>query len=332
MARAASFLAVESPSCRRIDQLLTRSAGLEPPGPPIAPQKGRAVADIRAFSGTLLNWHRRCSCAWCVESNSVDVPRPLLWENLTWPEIAALHARGSDMVILPVGSTEQHGPHLAVATDTICATRVAHAVSSRTGVLVLPSLPYGCSLGHSRRWPGTLALQPETLIGVVVEALSWAHESGFRRMLILNGHVTNFAPLRCALERLRSTFDDCMVAVRDVWAAPASVRSAFSADAEDWHANAAETSVMMALDPASVRETERAGADDPDRTRGLFFSHPVNRTSRNGVTGAPSRANRERGAALFAAVVATLSEEVRAALREAPPLRASYFRLANESE
>jgi len=62
-------------------------------------------------------------------------------------------------------------------------------------------------------------------------------------MLILNGHVTNFAPLRCALERLRSTFDDSMVAVRDVWAAPERVKEEFSADGDDWHANRAETSV-----------------------------------------------------------------------------------------
>jgi creatinine amidohydrolase len=254
-----------------------------------------------------------------------DGEAAVLWAKLTWCEVAKLRQSGVDMVILPVGSTEQHGPHLALDTDTLCATAVADAVSRRTGVPVLPGIPYGCSLGHSRRWPGTLSLQPETLIALVFETLSWAHASGFRRMLILNGHVTNAAPLRCALERLRATFDDCMVAVRDVGAVSPRVQSIFAADASDWHANAAETSLVMALGPEGVREGELACADDPDRTTGLFFAHPVNRTSCNGVTGMPSRASRAQGEALFAAIVEDLAAQVHVALREEPPLAASYF-------
>jgi creatinine amidohydrolase len=230
-----------------------------------------------------------------------------------------------EMVILPVGSTEQHGPHLTLDIDTLCASRVAHAVSRRTGVPVLPAIPYGCSLGHSQRWPGTVSLQPETLIAVVFETLRWAHASGFRRMLILNGHVTNLAPLRCALERLRSSFDDCMVALRDVADVSPRVASAFRSDAADWHANCAETSLAMALDSACVREDELARADDPDRTIGLFFAHPVNRTSTNGVTGSPSCASRTEGETLFSMIVDDLTEQVIEALREAPPLGTSYF-------
>ncbi len=245
---------------------------------------------------------------------------PLLWERLTWPEIAALTRSGMDMAILPVGSTEQHGPHLAVATDGVCAAAVAHAVSAHTGVVVLPALPYGCSLGHTRKWPGTLSLEPATLTQVVVEVLTWAHHAGFRRFFVLNGHVTNFAPLRCALERIRATLGDAMVAVRDVWASPPEVGREFTADADDWHANRAETSMMLAIAPHDVRLDKLAEADDPDRTAGLFFAHAVDRTSRNGVTGFPSQATREQGERLFAAVVDDLSVRVRAALREAPPL------------
>src|SRR5271166_5017983 len=80
---------------------------------------------------------------------------PVLWENLTWQEIGALAASGCELALLPVGATEQHGPHLGVGMDTLNATQLAHAVSTRTGAPVLPPLAYGCSLGHSRRWPGT---------------------------------------------------------------------------------------------------------------------------------------------------------------------------------
>ena len=78
---------------------------------------------------------------------------------------------------------------------------------------MLPTLPYGCSLGHSRRWPGTIAVQPATLIEFVKEIGDWAYHSGVRRLFIVNTHVTNAAPLRCALELLRAEHDDLMVAL-----------------------------------------------------------------------------------------------------------------------
>jgi creatinine amidohydrolase len=249
---------------------------------------------------------------------------PVLWERLTWEEVGELRGRGVDMAILPVGSTEQHGPHLGLDVDTLSATRVAQAVSAATGVPVLPPLSYGCSLGHSHRWPGTIALSPHTLIDMVAEIGSWVIAAGFRRLLILNGHVTNFAPLRCALELLRSRHDDAMVAVCNLHEVSARVNEIYAADASDWHANAAETSLMLAIAPHLVRADRIPQADDPDRTAGLFFSHPVNRTSQNGVTGAPSKARREDGVRLFAFLVEDLTARVRGALTETPPLPHPY--------
>ena len=249
----------------------------------------------------------------------------VLWQSLTWEEIAALRAVGMDAALLPVGATEQHGPHLATSVDSVTAERLAHAVSKETGVPVLPTLHYGCSLGHSRRWPGTLALQPQTLIGLLVEIGESAYHAGVRRLIMINGHVTNFAPLRCALEVLRSRFDDLMVAIQNVADVSPRVRAEFDADAADWHANAAETSLMLHLAPELVRAKKIAEASDPDRTAGLLFSHPVNRTSRNGVTGNPSAASAESGRSLFAKMVEDLAGQVRSALHEKPPLDQSYF-------
>ena len=210
---------------------------------------------------------------------------------------------------------------MGTGVDTVCAMELAHAVSAETGAPVLPVLPYGCSLGHSRRWPGTIALQPHTLTDTVVQIFEWAHNFGFRRMILINGHVTNFAPLRCALEIIRSRFDDAMVAVRNVAEISPRVREEFYADAEDWHANAAETSLMMAFFPEGVRTAEIV--DDPDRTTGLFFSYAVNRTSYRGATGLPSQATTARGDELLAWAVADLSRDVEAALTEEPPFGAA---------
>lgn len=244
---------------------------------------------------------------------------------MTWEEIAHLRDSGMDTAILPIGATEQHGPHLTTAVDCVTAEKLAHAVSGETGVPVLPTLPYGCSLGHSHRWPGTLSLQPQTLIDCVVQIGEWCYAAAFKRLVIVNGHVTNFAPLRCALEILRSRFDDLMVAIRNVGELSARVRQEFFSDAADWHANAAETSLILALTPEYARPERIATAADPDRTEGLLFSHPVNRTSLNGVTGDPSRASVEEGRRLFAMMVEDLTAQVRAALTERPPLAHSYF-------
>jgi creatinine amidohydrolase len=247
------------------------------------------------------------------------------WAELTWEEIGRLPARGVDAVILPVGATEQHGPHLGTGMDSALADQVCTTAGAQTGVPVLPLLPYGCSLGHSHRWPGTIALSPQTLIALVTEIGDWVHASGFRRLFIVNAHVTNAAPLRCALEVLRSRHDDMMLAVINTAEISPRVRRAFFADAADWHANAAETSLMMAVTPKLVRTEKLRTSDDPDRTLGLVFAHPVNRTSTNGVTGMPSRATAAHGKRLFRWIVDDLAKLIRQGLRERPPLNASYF-------
>lgn len=250
---------------------------------------------------------------------------PLLWANLTWPEIAALPAKDIDGVILPCGATEQHGPHLGTGMDASLATILGEAVSAATGVPVLPTLHYGCSLGHSHRWPGTFALQPQTLISLVTDIGDWLFAAGFRRLFLLNTHVTNHAPLRCALEVLRSRHDGFMVAVINAADASPRVHREFFSDAADWHANAAETALMLAAAPEIVRARLLKKSDDPDRTAGLVFAHPVNRTSTNGVTGCPSRATKAKGQRLLRWLVTDLAKLVRRGMRERSPLDVPYF-------
>ena len=249
---------------------------------------------------------------------------PVLWEQLPWPDVAEAVSR-THAAILPIGATEQHGPHMGCGMDFVLADKLCRAVADQTAVPMLPTMPYGCSVGHSRRWPGTIALAPKTLIDVVADMGRWAYYSGVRRLFIVNTHVTNAAPLRCALEMLRSEFDDLMVAVFNSATISQRVRDAHFADGDDWHANDAETSLMLAVAPDMVRQERIKDADDPDRTEGLVFAHPVNRTSTNGVTGKPSLARIHKGEQLFAWMVEDLSALVAKGLKEAPPLARSYF-------
>ena len=255
----------------------------------------------------------------------MSTPSTTLWQNLTWQELPPLLAAAGNAAILPVGATEQHGPHLGNGVDFVIAEKLCAVVAEKTGVPMLPTLPYGCSLGHSRRWPGTIALTPVLMIELVKQIGDWAYHSGVRRLFIVNAHVTNAAPLRCALEMLRAEHDDLMVAVLNTATLSERVREAHSADAADWHANDAETSVMMAISPEGVRPDKFAEADDADRTCGCVFAHPVNRTSLNGVTGKPSLATRDKGEQLFDWLVEDLSALVSTGRRELPPLPRSYY-------
>lgn len=253
----------------------------------------------------------------------------MLWSERTWTELPHDLAACAQAAILPVGATEQHGPHMGCGMDFVLADRLCTAVAARTRVPALPTLPYGCSLGHSRRWPGTIAIKPGTLIGFIKEIGDWAFYSGVRRLFIVNTHVTNAAPLRCALELLRAEHDELMVALLNTATISPRVREFHFADAEDWHANDAETSLMLAAAPNMVRMELLAEADDPDRTETCVFAHPVNRTSRNGVTGNPSRATAEKGRVWFEWMVEDLSDLIARGMSEAAPLGHSYFEAAN---
>ncbi len=248
---------------------------------------------------------------------------PLL-EEMPWPDVAEQLAR-IPAAILPIGATEQHGPHMGCGMDAVLADKLCKAVAEKTSVLMLTTMPYGCSIGHSQRWPGTIALQPKTLIDLIKEMGDWAYHSGIRKLFIVNTHVTNAAPLRCSLEMLRAEHDDLMVAVFNSATISERVRQSHFADGDDWHANDAETSLMLSVAPEMVNQTRLKEADDPDRTDDLIFSHPVNRTSKNGVTGKPSIATREKGDELFDWMVEDLSKLIQCGLTEVAPLPNSYF-------
>ena len=244
---------------------------------------------------------------------------------LTWEEVDTLITNGLNSALLPVGATEQHGPHLGCGMDADIAHKLCLAVAERANTLLLPTQSYGCSVGHSKRWPGTIALQPKTLIDVVKDIGDWVYSAGIERLYMVNSHVTNFAPLRCALEMLRAEHDDMMVALINTASISERVRQAHFHDAGDWHANDAETALMLAISPDMVRPDKIAASDDPDRTEDCVFAHPVNRTSLNGVTGKPSLASKEKGEQLFQWMVEDLSSVIKKGNKEEPPLPYSYF-------
>jgi creatinine amidohydrolase len=239
------------------------------------------------------------------------------WSALTLEEVGEAADAGL-VAVLPVGATEQHGPHLATGTDSVIAERAALAAAERTGDVVLPTVAYGCSLGHTAHWPGTLSLSPGTLTALVEDVGRWVHASGFRKLVIVNAHATNGPPSGSAILQLRHELPDLRLRFVTVADLTTEIAAAVREDAPDFHANDAETSLLLHFDPALVRP-ERA-VDEPDRTVGLVFQYSVPLTTVSGVVGSPSRATAERGAALFDAVVDALVALLEQARAERDPL------------
>ncbi|PSB35704.1 creatininase family protein [Stenomitos frigidus] len=244
--------------------------------------------------------------------------KPVLWEELTWEQITELRDRGMNTVILPIGATEQHALHLPVGVDTLSATAVAYGVSAATGIPVLPALPYGCSLGHSKKWAGTISLRPETLSALILEIAEWVVSAGFTRLVLLNGHVTNWAPLRCGLENVRHQYPDLRIALRSLWEISSTIHEFYHHDAANFHANCAETSVMLALRPDLV-QIEKA-MDEPDRSAHCFFAYTVDQESVHGGVGTPSKADEGFGQTILDACITELSAQLQQAMVEKTPL------------
>src|SRR5689334_17055983 len=118
-----------------------------------------------------------------------------LWEELTSTQLADRLAADPDCVaLIPVGATEQHGPHLPIGTDTIVATALADAAAGEVAV-VLPPLAFGASYFHGTRMPGTVGFSGEQTAEAAFLVAEACVDTGFRRLLFVNGHVGNAAPL-----------------------------------------------------------------------------------------------------------------------------------------
>ncbi|MFD2256547.1 creatininase family protein [Luteolibacter algae] len=247
-------------------------------------------------------------------------------ENFAWPEIEKLRDENGGLLMLPMGATEQHGPHLPVGMDTLLVEKVCAAASGRTGAPVMSALRYTVSQGHTPKWPGTFSLTHGTFITALHELASWAAATGWKRLLLVNSHFGNDAAARVAVDQIRLEFlGRLQIGLVHVFETGSGVWDAYTSDADDLHANRAETSLMLYLYPDLVRMDRLAGSDDEDRTRNTVFSYPVAQTSLNGVTGKPSAATAEEGSELFEKMVDGLSDLLVKARTENPPLPESEW-------
>lgn len=120
----------------------------------------------------------------------------MLLQLSTWPEVET-YLKTSTGIIIPLGSTEQHGPTGLIGTDAICAETVAQGVGEATQAMVAPTLNVGMALHHTD-FAGTISLRPSTLIQVILDYLTCLTRAGFVRFFFINGHGGNIATLKAA--------------------------------------------------------------------------------------------------------------------------------------
>ena len=222
-----------------------------------------------------------------------------------WPDVESGARR---LLVVPVGSLEQHGAHLPLDTDTRIAAAVADracAEAGRAGVGLAPAIAIGAS-GEHADFPGTLSIGHVALSAMLVElgrhaALHWPV------MLLVNGHGGNAGAIGDALGKLRAEGRDCHVwhaAVR-----PSMLAAAGIALTPDAHAGRVETSVMLALAPDDVRlDVAAAGETRPlPEIMTALRAGGVRRVSRSGVLGDPAGASAAEGEILLALMVADLA-------------------------
>ncbi len=240
-----------------------------------------------------------------------------LLEELTWPE-AQIRFKEVDIALLPVGSIEQHGPHLPLDTDAFDALYLAKAVAKACSVprpLVLPLIPYGVSY-HHEDFSGTLSISPKTLSRMVYEVGISVAANGITKLVVINGHGGNIPALQFAAQlinrdaRIFTCIETGETSAKDI--------GEITETPNDVHAGEVETSTTLAVRPHMVRKGKAKKFIPRFSIRYLNFSSRrsvewYSRTvkiSPSGVMGDPTKASKKKGELMWELMIKHLVEFV----------------------
>jgi len=243
----------------------------------------------------------------------------MLLHHLTWKEVEA-HLIHSTGIVIPIGSTEQHGPNGLIGTDAICPEVIAGGVGNSVGALVAPTINLGVAQ-HHLGFPGTISLRPSTLIALVNDIIESLMRHGLNRFYFLNGHGGNIATISSAFAEVYSSvsLDPSATQLAPVrlklanWWQGKRVRelsTSLFGDAEGSHATPSEVSLTYYVLPACVKSVEMAPKIAPGGT--IRDADDYRRQFPDGRIGSdPSLATAAAGKRLYEAAVQDVSEDYR---------------------
>lgn len=249
--------------------------------------------------------------------------RPVRLDDLTWPEIQAA-AELNTPVILPIGSTEQHGYHLPLCTDVVLPESLAREAAARLKALVAPPVAYGYRSrplsGGGEGFPGTISLSGRTLMALVEDIAVGLAASGFRRLVLLNWHFENsnfiYEAAWCAHQQT-ATPDLRVMVVEAAFSelSPPVMQTLFGGEFPGWdveHAAVLETSLMLHLRPDLVL-FDRAVDDEAGRHPGYdVVPVPPDFIPSSGTLWKATRASADKGALAWGEIVSRVVSAIEA--------------------
>ena len=177
---------------------------------------------------------------------------------MTWQEVERYLERSTG-IILPIGSTEQHGPMGLLGTDALCAETIALGVGEAADAIVAPTIAVGNAHFHLA-FAGSMALQPTTLTAVLVDMITSLARHGFGHVYVINGHGGNIAPVQSAFHEAHATASfsggpgKLKTRLKNWWDTPAvgELRSSLYGDGEGFHATPSEIAITQHAHPAAI--------------------------------------------------------------------------------
>lgn len=236
----------------------------------------------------------------------------------TWPDVERYLTR-SQSIIIPIGSTEQHGPNGLIGTDALCAEAVAKGVGEKAEALVAPTISVGMAQ-HHLGFPGSMTLLPSTLIAVIKDWVFSLSRHGFRRFYFINGHGGNIATVQAAFSEIYAAASldgagnqaSLQCRLRNWWQADGimAVSRELYGSAEGSHATPSEVSMTWHLHPEAARKMKMEPEIAP--TGEFADAADYRRRFPDGRIGSnPGLASVEAGKRLLDMAVAGLAEDYR---------------------
>jgi len=220
----------------------------------------------------------------------------------TAPEVDAANPAHA---VLPVGSFEQHGPHLPLITDTVVASLIAGELAQTYGLFALPPVPVSCSHEH-HAWRATVSVPSTVLAAYVSGICDSVASSGFRSLVLVNGHGGNYVLANVVQEANAAGRHMALFPAKEDWRQARIDADLDSTDHEDMHAGELEASILLHAAPDLVRAGYQSGDHLADDRRDLLTTGMGAYTA-SGVIGKPSRASAEKGKALLASLTGSFA-------------------------
>ncbi len=244
-------------------------------------------------------------------------------ENMTWQEFAK---KKDDVIILPIGATEQHGPHLPTCVDSVLAREFVYRIAEKINGVVAPTISYGYKSkplsGGGPLFPGTIDLNGATLQALVMDIIDEFVRDGFTKIFILSAHFENEAFIVEAMDLCSAKYGDKVKLLLTNWWDPMSLDVIDKVFDEvpfpGWaleHAAVTETSLMMYFAPELVREDKIL--DTENASPATYFRYPIEKdiVPETGILASAKSSSAARGKIIVDDVIPNIVKIVEEAFR-----------------